>query len=426
MGVVVNITNLKLTDYQKKILDCPSRFTVTEAGTKVGKTESHIFWLFKQAHQYKVGAGHNYWWVAPVYTQAKIAYNRMWQLVAHTGVYKTNKTDLTITTPYKTIIHFKSAKDPNNLYGEDVYSAVFDEFTRATPESWYALRSTLTHTQAPCKLIGNYKGNSNWGHQLALKSSTDSNYAYFKITAWDAVRAGILKEEEVLQAQKDMPLFMFKALYLAEGDIDKARLIEDTAINNLELNINVSVKGAYITADIATYGADRCVIFVWNGFKIVDYFINEITPPDIIEKKIRDFAVQYSVPLSKIVYDADGAGIFLRGYLAGANPFYNNSSPINEKGQKVQYINLKSQCYFKMAERINEGKYLIGCNLSKYKEDLFEELEMVKNRNIDTDNKLAVLKKEEIKEYIGRSPDLTDAFAMREFFELKKTSFVSS
>ena len=229
----ISIKQPKLAGYQKDILHSDARFTITEAGTKTGKTFSHIYWLFRQAHEYRLGEGHNYWWVAPVYQQAKIAYNRMWRKVVASGMYRTNKSELTITTPLGTIIQFKTADNPDNLYGEDVYSAVFDEFTRAKQESWWALRSTLTATKAPCKLIGNFKGTSNWGHQLSLKAQTDPEYEYFRITAWDAVNAGILDREEVEQAQRDLPLFMFKALYLAEGDIDKARLITDEAISNL-------------------------------------------------------------------------------------------------------------------------------------------------------------------------------------------------
>ncbi|WP_428661924.1 hypothetical protein [Runella sp.] len=32
----------KLVGYQRKIVDAPQRFTITEASTKVGKTYSHI------------------------------------------------------------------------------------------------------------------------------------------------------------------------------------------------------------------------------------------------------------------------------------------------------------------------------------------------------------------------------------------------
>jgi hypothetical protein len=418
----ITIKQPKLAGYQSDILHSDARFTITEAGTKTGKTFSHIFWLFKQAHEYRVGEGHNYWWVAPVFSQAKIAYNRMWRKVAASGLYKTNKTELTITTPIGTVIQFKSAENPDSLYGEDVFSAVFDEFTRAKQEAWWALRSTLTATQAPCKLIGNYKGTSNWGHQLSVKALTDPEYEYFKITAWDAVEAGILKRAEVEQAQKDYPLFMFKALYLAEGDIDKARLITDEAIQNLFTNTFVAEGKKCITADIAAYGSDYFVLFVWSGFKIIDSLVIEVPDekaPDKVETHIRRLAEQHKVPMSNIVYDADGLGVFLKGYLKGARAFHNGATPIKQQGHKMDFANLKSQCYFAMAERMNNNEYHIQCDMSKYKQQIIEDLEAVKNRALGTDGKVAVLKKEEIKEIIGRSPDFSDALMMRELLELR-------
>lgn len=416
----ISIKGPELTSYQKDILHSRARFTITEAGTKTGKTFSHIYWLFKQAHSKQARKGFNYWWVAPVYSQAKIAYNRMWNKVAGTKVYKTNKGELSITTPLGTIIHFKTAKDPDNLYGEDVHACVFDEFTRAKEEAWFALRSTLTATRAKCKLIGNYKGNANWGHQLSKKAQTDPSYEYFKITAWDAVKEGILDKEEVQQAQRDLPHFMFKALYLAEGDLDRARLINDDAINDFFTSEHVHKGTLYISADIATYGSDRMVILVWSGFRIIDFYVNDMsTEPDEIERKLRAFSKIYGIPKSRIVYDADGAGVFLKGYLKGARPFHNNGRSIDEKGEKMDYLNLKSQCYFKMAKRMNAGGYYVEANMDRYKEDIMEELEMVKNRSLDTDNKLAVLRKDEIKEFIRRSPDFSDAIMMREYFELK-------
>ena len=184
LAISIKVNAPNLAEYQKQILDSKARFTITEASTKSGKTFSHIWWLFEKSHQKGVKEGYNYWWIAPVYSQAKIAYNRMWRKVAATGHYTTNKSDLSITTPLGTIIQFKTAKDPDNLYGEDVYAAVFDEFTRSKEEAWFALRSTLTATKAPCKLIGNYKGNANWGHQLSKEAIEDpDNYAYFKINA---------------------------------------------------------------------------------------------------------------------------------------------------------------------------------------------------------------------------------------------------
>ena len=75
--MAINVNKPHLTDYQKKILFSRARFTITEASTKVGKTHSHIIWLFGKAHEQERADGKNYWWVAPVYSQAKIAFKRL-------------------------------------------------------------------------------------------------------------------------------------------------------------------------------------------------------------------------------------------------------------------------------------------------------------------------------------------------------------
>jgi ribonuclease PH len=72
-----------------------------------------------------------------------------------------------------------------------------------------------------------------------------------------------------------------------------------------------------------------------------------------------------------------------------------------------------------MADRMNNNEYHIAVDMSKYKQQIVEDLEAVKNRALGTDGKVAVLKKEEIKEIIGRSPDFSDALMMRELLELR-------
>lgn len=212
----------KLTNYQNKIVYSKARFTITEASTKVGKTFSHLWWLFElSCSPPKVGA--NYWWVAPFFGQAKIAFNRLRRMVAPSHQFRINESDLYIQNQKGATIWFKSAEKPDNLYGEDVFGAVFDEFTRGREEAWNALRTTLTATQAPCKFIGNVKGKKNWGYKLGLKARSGArDYEYFKINSVDAVRENILKQAEIDQAQIDLPENAFRELYLAEALDDQA------------------------------------------------------------------------------------------------------------------------------------------------------------------------------------------------------------
>jgi hypothetical protein len=212
--------------YQKAILDSKARFTVCEAATKVGKTASHIIWLFEQALVLKEGQA--VWWVAPSVGQAKIAYDRMKLQITNKDLFTSNETNRVITLITGGKLEFKTAENPDALYGDDVYAAVFDEFTRARETAWFALRSTLTSTGGKCKFIGNVKGKRNWGHKLAMKAKggNEQDYEYFKITAYDAAECGMMTKdgrlfiEEISAAKRDLPDHVFKELYLAEPSED--------------------------------------------------------------------------------------------------------------------------------------------------------------------------------------------------------------
>ena len=203
-----------LTPYQQAFVDDPSRYTVVEASTKVGKTVSCLIWLGEKAFHGK--RGQNFWWVAPVYVQSEIAFRRMKQYLPQ-NVYSSNEADLKMTLFNGTTIWFKSAEKPDNLYGEDVYACVIDEASRCDERSWHAIRTTLTATEGPVKIIGNVKGRRNWAYELgqAAQTNTLPNLSYHKITAWDAVEAGILKREEVEDAKRILPTHVFRQDYEA-------------------------------------------------------------------------------------------------------------------------------------------------------------------------------------------------------------------
>ncbi len=214
-----------LANYQVRLIDDPARFTICEAATKCGKTASHIIWLFEEALKIKKVGG-EVWWIAPVYQQAKIAFTRMrnqFESDLKEPFFKVNETELTLTIPTGAVIRFKTAEKPDNLYGEDVYAAVFDEFTRAKESAWYALRSTLTATNGKCKMIGNARGKKNWGYLLGVKARNgEPGYSYHKITIFDALNENIpgITLEEIEQARRDLPEHIFNELYMAEPNED--------------------------------------------------------------------------------------------------------------------------------------------------------------------------------------------------------------
>jgi len=295
-----------LTTYQREILDAPERYTITAASTKTGKTASHIIWLFEQALQLK--DNQSVWWVAPVYNQSKIAFKRLKRNLIQYGVYSFNESNLIITCPNGAEIHFKSADNPDNLYGEDVYACVFDEAPRAKEEAWFALRSTLTATKAPCKIIGNFGGISNWVHKLKEKAKNDKEYEYFKVTCWDAIREGILDEAEVEQAKRDLPEKIFKELYEAEQSEDEGQLIMNESISKLFSNTHLESGVKYITGDIARLGKDKSVFMVWDGLRVIEVSEMAVSRVDESVNAINELAIKHNVNRSNIIVDEDGVG----------------------------------------------------------------------------------------------------------------------
>lgn len=171
-------------------------------------------WLHEQAALHG-RPGRNYWWVAPIIAQARIAYDRLTRYLPE-GTFTTNKTNKTITLANGAVIWFKSGNDPDSLYGEDVYAAVIDEASRVKEDAWIAIRSTLTATQGPVRAIGNVKGRKNWFYLLARRAeSGEPNMHYAKLTAFDAVKGGVISLEEVEDAKRVLPEQAFNELYLA-------------------------------------------------------------------------------------------------------------------------------------------------------------------------------------------------------------------
>ena len=184
----------------------------------------------------------------------------------------------------------------------------------------------------------------------------------------------------------------------------------------------------FITADIAMQGADKYIIGVWDGFELIDIEIIDKTDGKQVLDSIKNMAQLHSVPNSSILYDNDGVGSYLGGFIINGVPFNNNKTPIGS-GKKA-YINLKSQCYFESAKNVNDSKYSISDKVANYrynnkmsvKERFMYERKSIRKGRADMDGKLRVIGKDEMKPLIGgESPDLMDMFMMREYFNLGQT-----
>lgn len=207
-----------MAPYQLDAIFNQSRYAIIEATTKAGKTAGSIVWLVEQALTGR--PGDNYWWVAPVNTQTDVAFKRTKRGLP-ASIYTSNETHKTITLLNGAMIWFKSGDNPDTLYGDDVRAAVIDEASRLKEDSWYAVRSTLTATRGALRVIGNVKGRKNWFYRMARRAEHgEQDMSHHRITALDAVKAGILDKEEIEDARRQLPDAVFRELYMAEPSDD--------------------------------------------------------------------------------------------------------------------------------------------------------------------------------------------------------------
>lgn len=221
-----------------------------------------------------------------------------------------------------------------------------------------------------------------------------------------------------------------------EYEDDPAALMDYESISDIFTNTIEDDPEKYLTVDVARYGVDKTVMYVWHGWEVVRIIIRENFGTDQTETLIKDTASKEGIPRSHIAVDEDGIGGGVVDHVKGVRGFIANSSPIDiepeqdedddseyereTKKQKPNYANLKTQCAYFMAEKVKNHTVAVRTQNEEVKQWLTNDLEQVKEARVDSDAKRSLVPKDEVKTVLGRSPDFGDTFMMRAIFELKK------
>jgi len=226
--------------------------------------------------------------------------------------------------------------------------------------------------------------------------------------------------EVYLESLQMLPIIDRKRLLEGDWDYDetKDRLYEYDDLlrcfrlpNNDKSNNDKSNNDKFITADIARMGDDRTVIVLWNGLHAEKFIALKHKPINEVVDTIRQLSESNGVRLSNVLCDEDGIGGGVVDFMK-CKGFLNGSKAVRDN-----YMNLKADCYFKLGELITTNAITFE---STYKDTIIKELEMIRREKIDSDGKLRVTNKEDLKKRFGMSPDFADAIMMRCFYELKK------
>tara|TARA_R110002020_G_scaffold240290_3_gene453052 strand:+ start:8861 stop:10174 length:1314 start_codon:yes stop_codon:yes gene_type:complete len=197
-----------------------------------------------------------------------------------------------------------------------------------------------------------------------------------------------------------------------EYDATKDSLVDYDAILNMFSQRGIE-GDKYISCDVARFGADKTVILYWEGLHVkLIKTLNKSGMDDVV-REVRAIQQDFQVPLRNIVIDEDGVGGGAKDFLR-CQGFLNGGRPL----KKENYQNLKTQCYYKLADLINKGQIGITCSDVNIKQYIIEECEQIRMKDADKDNSLQIIPKDLVKDILGRSPDYSDAIMMRMYYEI--------
>jgi phage terminase large subunit len=431
---------MKLTVKQTKALDFLEDNSTTEVlyggAAGGGKSVLGCYWVLKNCFKYPGSR----WLIgrSELKNLKKTTLNSFFEVAAFQGLkanvhYKFNQQDSIITFPNGSQIIladlFAYPSDPefDSLGSLEITGAFIDECNQLVEKAKNIVKSR-------CR----YRLNEfNLKPKMLMTCNPAKNWVYYEF--YSKERQGSLEEyKRFIQALPgDNPhlpqsyLTNLRSLdknsreRLLNGnweyDDDPAALIDYEKILDCFTNDFDSLRGdKHISCDVARFGSDKTVIGFWDGWRVRLSPYSGLSVQQTADK-LHDIGQQHSIPMSKIVADEDGVGggvvdiTRCKGFVNNSRPFLNPITGVDEN-----YANLKSQCYFRLAERINKGGLYIECTDPQMKADIIQELEQVKQYNMDKDGKRQVLPKDKVKELIGRSPDYADTLMMREYFELTR------
>lgn len=327
----------------------------------------------------------------------------------------------------KDLFNYPSDPEFDELGSLEITDAFVDETNQIVEKAWLVLKSRIRYKLDDYglipKLLGSCNPAKNWVYNRFYKPSRDQSlppqFAFIQSLLSDNPHISKHYRNNLLSLDNNSKERLLNGNW--EYDDDPSALINFNAIQDLFTNAFVRGGDKYITADIARFGSDKTVIGVWDGFKLIHVeTMAKSSVAQSIEEIIR-LATMHVVPRSQIICDEDGVGGGVVDMLK-CRGFVNNSKPLdNPKNRQVpeNYDNLKSQCYYKLADMINKHEIEVKAGNIEFKNDLIQELEQVKQYKMDSDGKRRILPKEKVKELIGRSPDLSDMLMMRMWFTYK-------
>lgn len=418
---------------QENIVKSKARFKIIRSGRRAGKTslqiEEMVFCAVNKDNQ-------NIFYICPTQAQARsIVWEALKSRLGKIGSYNEQRLEVKVPTAEGgfSLIKVSGWESRENFRGMKAHLIVFDELDtmRDFFIGWQEIfRPALTDTAGKATFIGTPKKENPNLRRLEKIAETDNDYKAFHFPTHDNPH---IPRSELEKAQKELDQDTYRQEYLAEYVDNAGSLFGFANLVDVFSNTVIKDTNKYLVIDVADDGSDSTVFSFWEGLE--EYRrekFNGLRGEGRIAQT-REYASQERIPMSHIIIDAIGVGADMVSHslLTGVIGYKSSYSAIKTDMDIVRlpnvhyskdaplttdYANLRSQCIFTLANLVNNHK--IASRLTgQHKESIIEELATYQDIS-KGDGKRLAMGKDQVKEIIGHSPDDSDTWIMRMYFEI--------
>ncbi len=428
---------------QQQIVKSKARFKITRAGRRSGKTvtKTEII-LFKSISKtIKLAREINnrsLIFLGPTQKQARTI---IWESFKTrlVGVGEFNESRLEIKVPCedggRSTIFVGGWENRENYRGmPNVIHIEFDEVDTMKDFfiGWNEIfRPMLIDTGGSAGFGGTPKKENPNLRRLEKEAKDDIDWDSFHFTSWDNPH---IPRTELEKAKLEMDSDTYRQEIMAEYLDNAGSLFKYDALIDVFSNTIIKVDSKYLIVDIADDGSDKTIFSFWEGLEEYRREEYERLNTESIISKIREYAALDKIPYSHIAVDAIGvgAGVASSSLLDGIIGYKSSYSPIKTDMDIVRlpnasytkeaplvsdYRNLRSQCIFTLANLVNNHG-IASVVTGKHKEVIIEELSNYQDISAGDGKRMATAK-ESVKDSIGHSPDHSDTWIMRMYFEIR-------
>lgn len=369
-------------------------------------------------------------YIAPFRNQAKtIAWSYLKYYVNVLPGITVNESELYIEFPSRhqgcsgARIYIRGADKPDSLRGMYFDGVVLDEPAQIKSDLWNeALLPALVDRDGWAVFIGTPKG-QNFFYEIWQAAQKDGEWYSCMVRADESGlfdEGGEYGPERYEQLKAEMPEVKFRQEMLCDFSasnenalitIDEVTAAADRAYSKEDIGLAPVILGV----DVARYGDDSCVITKRQGLAAFEPMVfRDIDNMTFAAYLMRE--IDRNNPDAVFVDAGRGEGVIDRCRQMGYDVTEVNFGSRAQNHEK--YINKRVEMWDELHEWIKAGGSLPQCP------DLKSEL-VVPEYSFDAAGRMKLSSKDDIKEIMGKSPDMADSLALTFAYPVRPSGFSS-